>query len=276
MVEDLGYSTLYLADHFLGPGPALQRSGLPPQHLAAVPAMAAAAMVSSRLRIGCRVFCIDYHLTPVLAHELASLEALSDGRLEIGLGAGWLADEYAAAGIPFRPAGERVTRLESVVHEMKSYFGARNSESHPPILIGGAGPRMLSLAAREADVVSINSPSSSGRLDEQGALSSASAHTDRQVGLVRAAAGTRQPELELGVNFTVVDDNPAVARARLSDRLGVSEDVLADHPRVLAGNVDSICDQLIARRERYGVSVFTVFAHVARRFAPVVARLHGT
>src|SRR5687767_2999712 len=99
-VEELGYSTLHLADHYIGPGPALSATNHPVQTLAAVPAMAVAAEATTTLRVGSRVLCIDYHHPVVLAKELATIDVLSEGRLEAGLGAGWLAGEYEAMGIP--------------------------------------------------------------------------------------------------------------------------------------------------------------------------------
>jgi len=102
--EDFGYAVLSLADHFIGPGPAQESTNHPPQELAAVPAIAVAAEATTRLRLGCRVFCVDYRHPVMLTKEAATLDLLSEGRLEVGLGAGWLADEYAAAGIPFERA----------------------------------------------------------------------------------------------------------------------------------------------------------------------------
>ena len=119
-VEALGYSALHLADHFIGPGPALDATNHPLQELAAVPAMAVAAEVTDRLRIGCRVFCIDYRHPAMLAKEAATLDLFSEGRLELGLGAGWLQGEYEAAGIDFDPAPVRIARLAETVHVIKA------------------------------------------------------------------------------------------------------------------------------------------------------------
>src|ERR1700756_317246 len=110
-VEDLGYSTLFLADHYLGPGPAQKAARTPRQDLAPIAAMAAAAAFSERLRIGCRVFCIDYHVPAVLAKEAATLDLLSDGRLEMGIGAGWSEVEYTAMGLDFDRPGWRAAKL---------------------------------------------------------------------------------------------------------------------------------------------------------------------
>src|SRR5262245_31125723 len=114
-VEDLGYSTLFLADHYLGPGPARRAARTPEQDLAPIAAMAAAAAVTERLRIGCRVFCADYHVPAVLAKEAATLDLLSDGRLELGIGGGWSADEYSAMVLTFDSAGRRITKLEEAI-----------------------------------------------------------------------------------------------------------------------------------------------------------------
>src|SRR5205085_7831746 len=120
--EDLGFSTLHVADHYIGPGPALAATNHPVQSLAAVPAMAMAAESTTTLRIGSRVLCIDYHHPVVLAKELATLDLLSDGRIEAGLGAGWLAPEYDAMGIPLASAGRRIDKLAAVVDLLHDCF----------------------------------------------------------------------------------------------------------------------------------------------------------
>ncbi len=175
-VEDLGYSTLFLADHYLGPGPARRAAHTPEQQLAPIAAMAAAAAATDTLRIGCRVFCIDYHVPAVLAKEVATLDLLSDGRLELGIGAGWSEGEYGAMGIPFARPGPRITKLEEVIALFKAYWSGEELDCkgefvnvrgyvgepppvqrpHPPIMIGGGRERVLSLAGREADIVSIS------------------------------------------------------------------------------------------------------------------------
>ena len=121
-VEDLGYSTLFLADHYLGPGPAQRAARTPRQDLAPIAAMAAAAAYTETLRIGCRVFCIDYHVPAVLAKEAATLDLLSDGRLEMGIGAGWSEVEYAAMGLDFDRPGRRIAKLAEVVALIKAHW----------------------------------------------------------------------------------------------------------------------------------------------------------
>ena len=120
-VEDLGYSTLFLADHYLGPGPAQRAARTPRQDLAPIAAIAAAAAHTTTLRVGCRVFCIDYHVPAVLAKEAATLDLLSDGRLELGIGAGWSGVEYEAMGLTFDTPGRRIAKLKEVVALVKAH-----------------------------------------------------------------------------------------------------------------------------------------------------------
>ena len=205
-VEDLGYSTLFLADHYLGPGPAQRAARTPRQDLAPIAAMAAAAAYTETLRIGCRVFCIDYHVPAVLAKEAATLDLLSDGRLEFGIGAGWSEVEYTAMGLDFDRPGRRIAKLIEVVSLIKAHWQGEELDCsgefvrvrgyagrprpvqrpHPPIMIGGGGQRVLSLAGREADIVSISTVPFVARdadgLDPQ-------AVAQRRIGFVRAAAG---------------------------------------------------------------------------------------
>ena len=162
--EDLGYSALHLADHLLGEGAALTKANHPVQDLAAIPAMAFAAAVTKTLRIGCRVFCIDYHNPLVLIKSALTIDKLSDGRLEFGLGAGWITEEYAAVGIPFDEPRVRIDRLRDVLDGVaafcadgevnitndtlrwRDFAGVPKPVSKPPIMIGGGSPRILRLA----------------------------------------------------------------------------------------------------------------------------------
>src|ERR1700743_872529 len=121
-VEDLGDSTLFLADHYLGPGPAQKVARNPRRDRAPIAAMAAAAACSDSLRIGCRVFCIDYHVPAVLAKGAATLDLLSHGRLEMGIGAGWSEVEYTAMGLDFDRPGRRIAKLAEVVSFIKAHW----------------------------------------------------------------------------------------------------------------------------------------------------------
>ena len=295
--EANGYSALHLADHFLGPGPALEQTNHPLQTLAAVPAMAMAAEATERLRVGCRVFCIDYRLPVVLAKEAATLDLLSDGRLELGLGAGWLASEYQAAGIAFDRPGVRIERLGEVVRAVKAFCGGEPLDLDgphlrwsgfsgvprpvqrpwPPIMIGGGGRRVLELAGREADIVSLNFNNRSGVLGPEGVRSSTSERTAEKLRWVRDAARDRAPELEfeIGAYFTFVTEQPGSIIDGLAGAFGLSPDELRAHPHGLFGTPDQIAEELERRRELYGISYVTVADEVAEAFAPVVARLSG-
>jgi probable F420-dependent oxidoreductase len=295
--EQEGYSTLHLADHILGPGPALEATRHPLQTLAAVPAMAMAAEATTTLRVGCRVFCVDYRRPAVLAKEAATLDFLSGGRLELGLGAGWLRGEYEAVGIPFDPVGVRIDRLAETIRFLKAHMSAgqldvagehvtaRGYEGapqpvqrpHPPIMVGGGSRRVLELAAREADVVSLNFNNRKGVLGPEAVRSGTADATAEKIDWIREAAGTRFEalELEIGCYFTFVGAGAAAIAERMGASLGLSPEAMRAHPHGLFGDVSAVCDELERRRERYGISYVTVGAEARDAFAPVVARLSG-
>jgi probable F420-dependent oxidoreductase len=293
-VEDLGYSTLFLADHYLGPGPAQRAARTPRQDLAPIAAMAAAAACSDSLRIGCRVFCIDYHVPAVLAKEAATLDLLSDGRLEMGIGAGWSEVEYAAMGLDFDRPGRRIAKLAEVVSLIKAHWQGEELDyscdfvqvhgyagrprpaqrPHPPIMIGGGGQRILSFAGREADIVSMSSVPfvqyDADGLDPQTVA-------QRRIGFVRAAAGARfgRLDVESSPYFTEITDGPEAALAGVAESTGISPDLLRNHPNVLIGSPESIVESLCSRRETLGVNYVTVQQSQIESFAPVVAVLRG-
>jgi probable F420-dependent oxidoreductase len=256
--------------------------------------MAAAAAVSETLRIGCRVFCVDYHAPAVLAKEAATLDLLSDGRLEMGLGAGWSEVEYAAMGLDFEPPGRRIAKLAEVVSFIKAHWQGEElnwsgdfvqvhgyagrprpvQRPHPTIMIGGGGPRVLSLAGREADIVSISSVPFVAR-DADGLDPQALAR--RRIGFVRDAAGERFGGLDVESSpyFTEITDDPETALAGLGTSTGIATEILRDHPNVLVGSLESVVEALCSRREKLGINYVTVQQSQIESFAPVVARLHG-
>ena len=294
-VEDLGYSTLFLADHYLGPGPAQRAARTPRQDLAPIAAMATAAAVTDTLRIGCRVFCVDYHVPAVLAKEAATLDLLSDGRLELGIGAGWSGVEYSAMGLEFDRPGRRISKLEEVIELMKAHFDGSElaiagefvnvhgyagrprpvQRPHPPIIIGGGGRRVLGLAAREADIVSISNVPFVGSND-----AGLSPHEEarRRIGYVQAASPERFETLEVESSpyFTVITDDPESALAELAAKTGIAAEILRDHPNVLIGSVAAVADALRSRREELGVNYVTVQQSQTDAFAPVVELLSGS
>ena len=293
-VEDLGYSTLFLADHYLGPGPAQKVARTPRQDLAPIAAMAAAAAVSTTLRIGCRVFCIDYHVPAVLAKEAATLDLLSDGRLEMGIGAGWSETEYNAMGLEFERPGRRIAKLAEVVSLIKAHCAGEQLDysgdfvrvrgyagrphpvqrPHPPIMIGGGGPRVLRFAGRQADIVSMSSVPFVAR-DADGLDPHAVAQ--RRIAVVQTAAGDRYGGLDVESSpyFTAITEDPEAALAAAANSTGIAADVLRDHPNVLIGSLEAVAEQLYSRRESLGVNYVTVQQDQIDTFAPLVARLSG-
>ena len=291
--EDLGYSTLFVADHYLGPGPAARACSMPAQHLAPIAALAAAAAVTERLRIGCRVFCMDYHVPAALAKEAATIDLLSDGRLEMGIGAGYQINEYKALDIAFRPGKERVDKLEEVIALFRAHWSGEPVEvrgghvnvtgfrglplpvqKRIPLMIGGNRKRILSLAAREADIVSIaNVPfdpaNAAGLTPRQEAA--------RRSDIVREAAGMRLSEIEIESSpyFTIVTRDPDSAYKEIASWIAVDADVLPGHPNVLVGSLDEMEERLQSNREEFGTSYVTVPQNALEEFAPLVDRLQG-
>lgn len=301
--ETLGYDTLLYNDHYAGPGPAMAAANHMPQSIASIPAVMLAATATDRLHVGFRVLCVDYHNPTVLAKTMATLDLFSEGRLEVGIGAGWIASEYEAMGIPFDPPGKRIRRLGEVVQILKQSFGDGDvhvegvegvsatgysatpkpvRRPRPPITIGGGGRKVLELAAREADIVAFNVNNRSGKLTLDNAISSTASATQEKVDWVRAAAGDRihDIELEVGAYFVIVTNEVEEAAANLGPMTyGMFEMPVAEvlqHPHVLIGPVERICDTLVERRERYGFSYVTIRDASIDDFAPIVDRLKGS
>jgi len=283
-VERLGYSILVVPDHFR-------------DHLAPVPALTAAALATTRLRVGSLVFSNDFRHPAVLARDAATIDVLSGGRFELGLGAGWLRAEYDQAGIPFDAPGTRVERLEEAVTIIKGLlagervtFAGRHytvadlegrptpvQRPYPPLAIGGGGRRTLTLAAREASIVGRvpRARRDGGGLD---LTDLSDAATREKIDWVRAAAGARFDSLELHalIQAVGVGEGRTVAADQLAARFKVALEVVLETPYVLLGTIEQICDTLQQRRERYGISYLTVFERDMEAFAPVVTRLAGT
>jgi probable F420-dependent oxidoreductase len=284
-MESLGYSTLYITDHF-------------GDQLSPVAALMSAADATSTLRVGSLVFDNDYRHPVVLAKEAATLDLLSDGRLDFGLGAGWLATDYEQTGIPFDPPGTRIERMAEALQIIKAFFAGGSisftgkhykiagveampsavQKPHPPIILGGGGRRMLRLAAREADIVSINYKLSEGRINRKLISTGQADATDEKLGWIKEAAADRLSEIELSVSIfvaNVTDDRDALAAAMASGS-GSEPSAVLETPHFLIGTVEQMIEDLQARRERYGISYVIVPGEVAQSLAPIVKRLTGT
>jgi probable F420-dependent oxidoreductase len=244
------------------------------------------------------VFDNDYKHPVVLAKECATLDLLSDGRLELGLGAGWMRADYDAAGMAYDEPAVRVDRMEESLRIIKglmadgpfSFSGdhytvtALDGEPrpvqrpHPPILIGGGSRRVLSIAGREADIVGINPSLREGAVGPDAARSALREATLQKVAWVREAAGERFGDIELHVltAFVQFTDDPAALMEGMAGAFGITPEEALEVPVVLAGTVDSMCETLVARGEQYGFSYVTIHEDVLEPFAEVVARLAGT
>jgi probable F420-dependent oxidoreductase len=284
-IEDLGYSTATMADHFddqLGPIAALQ----------------AAADATTTLKVASLMFANDYRHPVVLAKEAATLDALTDGRFEMGLGAGWMESDYRGAGLPYDPPGTRVERLEESVgllRELWSGAPVSHAGTHyqvdgvtgspapatpggPPLVLGGGGRRVLQLAARLGDIVAVNPRLTAGRFDASAGSSATPEATDRKLQWIRDASGDRIDQLELQVRIhlvSVTDDADALLEA-LAGGFGLTLEEARGTPHGLVGTVDQICDALVERRERWGISYIGVPTDGVEALAPVVERLAGT
>jgi len=284
-VEALGYSTLYVPDHFSDqPGP--------------IAALMAAADATTRLRVGSLVFDNDYRHPVVLAKEAATIDLLSDGRLDLGLGAGWMATDYQQAGLPYDSAGVRIERMEEGLAIIKGLmaggpfsFTGRHykieglegsplpvQRPHPPIVLGGGGPKMLGVAAREADIVNVNFDLRAGRISKSLVRTGLAGATDEKIAWIKEAAGDRLDSIELSVTVflcNVTDDREEVA-GMIGGGFGSEANDVLEMPHFLIGNEDQIVEDLQRRRERYGISYVIVPGEVADALAPVVERLLGT
>lgn len=282
-VEALGFGTLVIWDHL-------------DAQLAPLPALVAAAAATTTLRLGTQVLANDFRHPALLAREAATVDLLSGGRLELGVGAGWNAAEYRRAGIPFADGPTRVARLRESVQILRrlwaggpvSYVGEHYQldgltshpppiqRPHPPLMIGGARRRLLSLAAEEADIVAFATRVyPDGRHDF---VESTGPRMAARVGWVREAAGGRLAQLDLHVHVggVVLTDAPDATAAQLGPTVGLSGPQLRDCVQALLGSAESIVETLQARREQYGLNYITVDAGFLEPMAPIVARLAGT
>jgi probable F420-dependent oxidoreductase len=296
-LEDLGLSSVVAADHFTG-GYAFEP----------MVALTAAAAATTRLRLQTGVLGNDYR-HPVLVHRMAALlDVVSDGRLVLGLGAGWMTSDYEAAGIALDPPGVRVSRFAEALAVVKGLFGPEPfdfagehytvraldglpkpvQQPCPPLFVGGGSPRVLRIAGREADIVGINASLRAGELGAHAVHDLSVERVAEKIGWTQegaAAAGRDPHSLELEMNHWLARVTASAAAAddllaRMGARFGVDPGVLAASPSVLVGTVSQIVDVLQARREQLGISYLQLDAGFPTpaldAFAPVIEKLAGT
>jgi len=284
--EALGYSSFFVPDHFID------------HDLAPTVALAHIAAVTETLRVGPLVLGNDYKHPVVLAREMATLDLLSDGRLELGIGGGWMTADYEKAGIPLDRPGVRIARLAESVTVLKGLFAdgpfTYAGEHYritdldgmpkpvqrpcPPFLIGGGGKKILTLAAREAQIVGINANLRTGSGESpETAQSLVPAATDQKLAWLRDAAGSRFEDLEIQslLGFVHVTDDAAGIVQAIAGSFGVSDDDALLAPATLVGSHDGIAELLERRRERWQMSYIVVPVEATETLAPVVARLAG-
>ncbi len=289
--ERLGFDLVLCSDH-------LELAGRHFSHFAPISALTAAALSTQRIRVGTAVLNQDLRHPAVLAREAASLDVLSGGRLELGLGMGWNEAEYRMAGIAFDPAPVRLRRFTEYVEVVKGVIGegvfsfsgeffeidampgepVPAQRPHPPIMIGATGPRLLELAAREADVVSLNLLRASDPAD---------ATLGAMVERVRATAGERftSLELQLPLAATIPHATGGVDAVRSAIEAGehfismlagkFGEEALAESPMVLTGSPARMADKLNSLRQRFGVSSVMVPMPQMEPLAAVINELNG-
>jgi probable F420-dependent oxidoreductase len=291
-IESLGFSTVSVSDH-LTRGWVMEPTA----------AMVAAAEATERLRVLSLVLGNDFRHPAVLHKTAATLDLLSEGRLELGLGAGWMRSDYEATGVPYDPPAVRLERLEESVRVIKGLFAPEPltfrgrhytiteldglpkpvQTPHPPLLVGGGGKVVLGIAAREADIVGVHCNLRRGELDRDAAADLAAERVEEKVGWVddAAKAAGRSPgelELQFSTYLCRVTDAPRSAHASVStfaEHLAADPDLLERSPAVLVGSVDQCVETLQERRARFGLSYLNLGGDV-ENVAPVVARLAGT
>jgi probable F420-dependent oxidoreductase len=285
-VEGEGVAALLLRDHF-------SAGAFGPQ-LAPFSALGAAAAVTERLRVGTMVLCNDFRHPAIVAHEAATLHQLSGGRFELGLGAGWYQPEYAAAGIPFDPPGQRISRLEESLAIITGLLGRRpvqhqgaayridgldldvlpTSGTGPRLLIGGGGPRMLRLAARHADTVGLLPAPIKGSDDRDDPADRLPAAFEDKIATVRAAAGDRFGQLELSAfaTFVVTSRRRAATEELIARRgwAGLGVETVWEMPALFIGSLEQIRADLRERQERFGLSYLITPDHQLPVLAQVI------
>ena len=287
-IEDLGYSTVFCPDHF-------------DDQWAPTVALTVAAEATTTLRVAALVYDVDYRHPVTLAKEIATLDVVSGGRVEFGIGAGWMTHDYEAAGIQFDRPGVRIDRMLEAIEVMRGLWSGEPFDfrgSHyeisgltgtpsphqsggPPIIVGGGGKRVLTEAALRADIVGLNASLHSGSVGPETALSALGERFLERRNWVEEAAGDRFPEIELQMNtfMTAVTNTTSEANEMfegMAPMFGLSPEQARTIPMVLAGTISDVCDQLHRYRELYGTSYWVIHEGEVDAMAPVVAKLTDT
>ncbi len=282
--EDLGYSALSVRDHL-------------DADMAPLVALAVTAEATRDLRLTTLMLGNDFRHPLFLAKQAATLDLLSDGRLELGLGAGWKTTDYDQSGLALDPPGVRIARLAESVEILKRCFAEGSFDfdgehytvrghdgqptciqlPHPPFLLGGGGRKMLSLAAREAEIVGLNANMAAGVIDQRAGTSATVEATDRKLGWIRDAAGDRFADIELQtrVHMSQITDDPIGLAELMAPALGLDAEAALASPHVLVGSSGQCVETLLAWRERWGLTYISLNEDSMVEFGPVVEALAG-
>lgn len=284
-IEDLGFSSVFCPDHFDG-------------QWSPTVATAVAAEATSTLKVGTLVYDVDYRHPLVLAKEVASLDLASEGRVEFGIGAGWLQTDYDMAGIAYDRPGIRIDRMLEAVSVVRGLWGEQpftmdgehyqitsadglpkpHTPGGPPVIIGGGSKRVLSEAARHADIVGMTASLHAGAIGAEAAQSALGERFAERRRWIEDAAGERFAELELQLHtfMVIVTEGADELFEQMAPGFGLTAEQAKTVPMVLAGTENDICEQLHHHRETYGTSYIVIHDGEIDAMAPIVARLAGT
>lgn len=284
-IEDVGFHAVAVSEHY-------SRGWV----MDALTAMNFALSATSHLHVMPLVLNNDLHHPAVLAKAVATADALSAGRAAVGIGAGWLADDYSALGVAYEPTALRIARLEEALKVITAFFAHEHvtfhgeyyqvndlealphpaHDSKPRVLVGGGGPMLLDVAARYADIVSIHNRLRPGGFDQRAAREFTRASVEEKIGWVVTAATTarrRVPEFQFtcyDVNVGGVQVTPV--RPHFSDYIDAHRELFDDSPLSLRGGIDRCVDELVRWKEELGISYWNLGGNVTT-LAPIVARL---
>ena len=280
--EELGYHSVTMPDHL-------------DDQLAPLIALAAIASATTTIRLLPLVLANDYRHPVVLAKELATLDALSGGRLEAGLGAGWMTTDYEFSGIQLDSPGTRIRRLAESVEIIRSllageavevdgeFYSVAGSAGTPapvqpggiPLMLAGVKEKMLTLAGDKADIIGINPGLTAGVIDERAGRDATLARTDQKLEWVRSAAGERFDSLTIQtrIHLAMIADNREAVASEMAPLLGITAEEALASPHALVGTVDQVVDEVQRWRERWGFSYISIDSGVMEDFAPVVEAL---
>jgi probable F420-dependent oxidoreductase len=282
--EELGYAAVNLPDHFT-------------DQAAPLIGLTAAAMATTTLRVLPLVLANDYREPLVLAKELATIDALSGGRLELGIGAGWMITDYEQAGIALDSAGTRIRRLAESVDILQALLAGETIDAHGefytvtgtlsaplpvqeggiPLMLAGGKRKMLTLAGEKADIVGFNPGLTAGVIDERAGRTATAERTDEKLSWIRDGAGDRFDAIELQtrIHLTMITDDREKVAAEMAPLLGITPEEALESPHALVGTVDQCIEDVQRWRDRWGISFISISGSDMEAFTPVVEALAG-